>query len=299
MNAWSRSTRRKWQRAGWRAGAGQELGAAESETAGVYWVEPGVPVRNTEDGTLGIVWAGPITRPILAGYDGLKPTAVVKLELANGAISGWLETTWLERATQREIDALGAATRRHEEERGVADVVFDAMKTAPKMKNPVGGKQTIDKAWVKLGAAARRSHARRNAVGVVCAEPDASGDVKLLLQNGDISGWVNVTLLQHENADAMRAGWLRNAAALLSSIRASGEWVGAPVRRKQNGALGILTQAPDREGDITLIYEDGSRSGYMKLTALEVPRQQQLRVAEQKGWLKKVQSTLFKPAHNV
>ena len=42
-----------------------------------------------------------------------------------------------------------------------------------------------------------------------------------------------------------------------------------PVRRKRNGRFGVLERAPERDGDINLVKEDGSTNGYMKITALE------------------------------
>lgn len=286
--AWARG---RWRHAGALAGAQHEPERRpEAGGAGLAWLEPGVPVCCTEDGALGVVWAGPITRPILKDTRDRLATSegVVRLLLNTGLISGWRETAGLERPTKRQVRSLVAEMKLHDETAGMAHVVFDALKAdrVPAQESHSAGayvaaSESKADAWIELGVAVRRSNAWSNAVGVVCSELDSAGDVKLLLEDGSLSGWVNASTLRPEAGAG--SGWLPAAASLLSAVRVCGTWRGAPVRRKRNGALGVLTQHPDRDGDVTVLNEDGSTSGFMKLTSLERPST--LELAEQHKWL--------------
>ena len=58
-----------------------------------------------------------------------------------------------------------------------------------------------------------------------------------------------------------------------------------PVRRKRNGRFGVLVRAPERDGDINLVKEDGSTNGFMKITALETLSDTEIWVIEEKDWV--------------
>eukprot|EP01046_Picozoa_sp_COSAG06_P062479 COSAG06_NODE_14113_length_1188_cov_15.048174_1_plen_156_part_10 len=65
--------------------------------------------------------------------------------------------------------------------------------------------------------------------------------------------------------------------------------------RQEDGTLGVVCDGPDSDGDVKLLLEDGSTTGYIKASALARPSEAELaavpwlaepRLGEDTGWVK-------------
>ena len=235
----------------------------------------GVPVRRKADGALGLVCRGPLTRPITSA---LRSVAIVQLLLEDGSTSEWIKADALARPREDEVAALNASMERRRQRYGVADVMLDAL-AQPDAEGQ--GDVDVGAPADALGAPVRHSKDHGGILGVVCTEPDGDGDVKLLREDGSITGHIHTSaLLSPTKQELAEAQWLVQASAVLTaaSVRAGG-WVGMPVRRKKGGAIGlVVSEGPDRDGELKLLCEDGTVTGWMRITDLAKPSAGQLAV---------------------
>eukprot|EP01043_Picozoa_sp_COSAG02_P013700 COSAG02_NODE_553_length_20425_cov_17.986372_9_plen_452_part_00 len=113
-------------------------------------------------------------------------------------------------------------------------------------------------------------------LGVVCYGPDSDGDVRLLLEDGSTTDWINPSALARPSeAELAAAPWLAECWAAWVKV-------GAAVRR-EDGTLGVVCDVvcygPYSNGDVKLLLEDGSTTGYIKASALARPSEAELAAA--------------------
>ena len=243
----------------------------------------GVPVRRKVDGALGLVCRGPLTRPITSAR---RSVAIVQLLLEDGSTSEWIKASELAKPREDEVAALNASMERRRQRYGVADVMLDAL-AQPDAEADVAAPADA------LGAPVRHNTDHGTGVlGVVCTEPDGDGDVKLLREDGSITGHIHTSaLLSPTKQELAEAQWLVQASHVLTAASARGGWVGMPVRRKKGGAIGlVVSQGPDRDGELKLLCEDGTITGWMRITDLAKPSAGQLAVNA--DWLDAATATL-------
>eukprot|EP01046_Picozoa_sp_COSAG06_P016245 COSAG06_NODE_1070_length_10820_cov_4.675494_1_plen_438_part_10 len=142
-----------------------------------------------------------------------------------------------------------------------------------------------DTGWVKVGTALR---AGRSSLGVVCDGPDYDGRVELLLEDGSTTGSIKASALARPSeAELAAALWTAECWAVWVKV-------GAAARR-EDGTLGVVYDGPDYKGEVKLLLEDGSTTGFLLASALARPSEVELaaapwlaepRLGEDTGWVK-------------
>lgn len=123
--------------------------------------------------------------------------------------------------------------------------------------------------WVKLGSALR---AGARTLGVVCDSPDEYGNVKLLLEDGSTTEFITpAALTQPSGAELAASPWLTQV------VGEDTGWVerGSALRMGAR-ALGVVCSDPDEDGEVKLLLEDGSMTGYIRAAMLAKPSEAEL-----------------------
>ena len=96
------------------------------------------------------------------------------------------------------------------------------------------------------------------ALGVVCYGPDSSGYVKLILEDGSITGTIKASALARPSeAERAAAPWLAEP-----RLGEDTGWVKVDTALRAGNRLGVVCDGLNDSGNVTLLLEDGSTDGW-------------------------------------